>query len=74
MSADSIIDGIIEREGGYVDHEDDRGGCTNYGVTLSTLQRAHGDWDMTCDDPTQAVFAHGWANRLAQFIERRPEA
>ena len=34
-----IIDDIIDREGGYVNHPDDRGGPTRYGITLKTLAR-----------------------------------
>ena len=37
-----IIDGIIRREGGFVDHPADRGGPTKYGVTRQTLQRWRG--------------------------------
>lgn len=33
MSVDKIIDNIIAAEGGYVYHENDRGGPTNWGVT-----------------------------------------
>lgn len=33
MNIDKTIDGIIEREGGYVWHEDDRGGPTCWGIT-----------------------------------------
>jgi lysozyme family protein len=29
---------IIELEGGYIDHEDDRGGPTNYGISLRWLK------------------------------------
>jgi lysozyme family protein len=32
-----LIDQLIEREGGYVDHPADRGGPTNFGVTIRTL-------------------------------------
>lgn len=41
-SIDSIIDGIIAREGGYVNHAADRGGPTNYGITQETLSRWRG--------------------------------
>lgn len=32
-----IIDGILAREGGYVDNHADHGGPTNHGITLETL-------------------------------------
>jgi len=37
MTTESIIDEILRREGGYIDHPDDRGGCTKYGITVDTL-------------------------------------
>ena len=39
MSAttDQIIESIIKREGGYVDHPNDHGHPTNFGITLGTL-------------------------------------
>jgi lysozyme family protein len=36
-----LIDGLIEREGGYVNHPADRGGPTHYGIT-EAVARAHG--------------------------------
>lgn len=38
MTTDELIDAIIEREGGFVDHPDDRGGPTKFGITMLTLQ------------------------------------
>lgn len=35
-----LIDALIQREGGYVNDPDDRGGPTKYGITLATLH----DW------------------------------
>lgn len=37
-------------EGGYVDHPEDPGGCTNKGVTLGTLKSWRGDDSLTCED------------------------
>ena len=37
VTTDQIIESIIKREGGYVDHPADRGGPTCYGITLNTL-------------------------------------
>lgn len=41
MTVEQIIDGLIAREGGYVDHPDDRGGPTAWGITES-VARANG--------------------------------
>ncbi|MGB7406683.1 MAG: glycosyl hydrolase 108 family protein [Pacificimonas sp.] len=38
---DRLLDDLIEREGGYIAHPDDRGGPTNYGITERTA-RANG--------------------------------
>lgn len=38
---DALIDALIEREGGYVNHPADRGGPTRFGITES-VARAHG--------------------------------
>ena len=32
-----LLDDIVKSEGGYVDHPDDRGGATKYGITQATL-------------------------------------
>ena len=40
---DGVIERVLEREGGYVDHPDDRGGPTNYGITLGTLSEYLGE-------------------------------
>jgi lysozyme family protein len=41
MDVELLIDELIEREGGYVNHPADRGGPTRYGIT-EAVARAHG--------------------------------
>lgn len=41
MNFERVIDGIVEREQGYVDHPSDRGGPTNWGITAA-VARANG--------------------------------
>lgn len=46
MQVEELIDELIAREGGYVNHPADRGGPTRWGITLN-VARAHGyDGDM----------------------------
>lgn len=63
-SVDSMIDDIIRREGGYVDHPADRGGPTNYGITHKTLAR-YLDREVTREDVRQL------SKELAAEIYRR---
>jgi lysozyme family protein len=41
-TVDLLIDRLIEREGGFVDHPADRGGPTCYGITLAALREWRG--------------------------------
>ena len=41
VDVDALIDGLIEREGGYVSHPADKGGPTCFGIT-EAVARAHG--------------------------------
>ena len=52
MTVERVLDDVLRREGGYVDHPADRGGCTNYGITLDTLAGWRGA-PVTCDDVRQ---------------------
>lgn len=49
MTEDQILDMIIANEGGFVDHPDDRGGATKYGITIKTLRTWRGS-SVTVDD------------------------
>src|SRR3954447_10018217 len=41
VDVDNLIDALIDREGGFVDHPADRGGPTCFGITQA-VARAHG--------------------------------
>ncbi len=41
---------LIEREGGYVDHPDDAGSATKFGITLATLKRWRKRRPVTAED------------------------
>jgi lysozyme family protein len=41
MNLERLIEELLEREGGYVNHPNDRGGPTIYGITQA-VARAHG--------------------------------
>lgn len=78
MEFDDLIGGILEREGGYVNHPDDRGGPTNYGIT----QRVYGDWlaskgqqfrsvrDMAKEEARQIYYDLYWQNSKAEMLPK----
>src|SRR3954462_9938676 len=41
VDVETLIDALVEREGGYVDHPADKGGPTCFGIT-EAVARAHG--------------------------------
>jgi lysozyme family protein len=43
---DQMIDDLIERERGFVDHPADRGGPTRWGITEAVARRRGFTWDM----------------------------
>jgi len=47
--AEGLIEEILATEKGYVDHDADRGGCTNWGITRATLSRWRGR-EVTCEE------------------------
>jgi lysozyme family protein len=49
VTVDRVIEDVLRREGGYVDHPADRGGCTNHGITQATLADYRGT-PVSCTD------------------------
>lgn len=56
MNKDQIINAVVGREGGFVDHPDDRGGATRWGVT-ERVARAHGYTGHMRDLPRETAVA-----------------
>ncbi len=56
MDVGELIDALIDREGGYVNHPSDRGGPTNYGIT-EAVARAHGYAGAMRSLPREEAFA-----------------
>lgn len=60
---EQIVDDIIATEGGYVNHPSDKGGETNYGITVA-VARVNGYRgnmrDLTKDDARAIYFAEYW--------------
>ena len=51
-----LVDALIDREGGYVNHPADRGGATNYGIT-EAVARANGYGGAMRDLPRREAVA-----------------
>lgn len=67
-----IIPRILEREGGFVDHKNDRGGPTNYGIT----QRVYREWkgadadvkNITKSEASQIYLEYYWKPSKAELL------
>lgn len=79
-SIEKMIRDILRREGGYVDHPNDRGGPTNYGITQSTLSlylgRAASDYDVKslAEDVAIEIYEQNYyykpaIHKLPEFIQ-----
>ena len=71
-----LIDQLIEREGGFVDHPADRGGATNFGIT-EAVARAHGyggPMSLLPRDQASAIYARlYWIRpRFSEVARRAP--
>ena len=76
MSVEHLIEELIEREGGYVNHPADRGGPTRFGIT-EAVARAHGYSGAMSELPREEAVAiyrrlYWLRPRLDQVAERVP--
>lgn len=68
MTDADIISRVIEREGGYVNRPEDKGGCTKFGITIGTLA----GWrhaPVTCDDVRLLSVSEARDIYLEKYIE-----
>ncbi|WP_299983460.1 holin-associated N-acetylmuramidase [uncultured Ruegeria sp.] len=63
-----IAEGIVAREGGFVDDPDDPGGATKYGVTIHTMRRLGLDLDRDGTVTRKDVRALSRAQAVEVFI------
>ena len=80
---DQLLEEIVRREGGLVDHENDRGGITNYGVSLRYARNVgldlNGDGAVDGEDirlvtPDKALVLYREDFYTGPRIHRLPEA
>lgn len=79
MSFETALAEVLINEGGYVDHPDDRGGPTNYGITIKTLSDFLGReatkeevQNLSMDTVRQIYKQNYWDRlRLSYFIDSK---
>jgi lysozyme family protein len=69
VTPNEIIEAILRREGGYVDHPADKGGATKYGITQATLAEWMGR-PATIDDVKQLTEHEAREIYREQYIVR----
>jgi lysozyme family protein len=69
----SLISKIKKLEGGYVNNPNDKGGCTNSGITISTYRKYFGK-TKTCNDLKKlsenhwmTIFINGYWNKILGY-------
>lgn len=73
MTTDQLIDGIIEREGGYTDDPKDHGGATNFGITAQAWGLYKGlNRQATRDEVKAITREQAVAFYRVQYIDRSP--
>jgi len=77
LDVHQLIDGVIDREGGYVNHPADRGGPTCFGITeaVARAQGYHGAMRDLPRDEAAAIYRRlYWSRPAFDQIERRSPA
>ncbi|MDG5489029.1 glycosyl hydrolase 108 family protein [Sphingomonas sp. BGYR3] len=76
MDIDTLIDAVIDREGGYTDHPADRGGATRYGITqrVARAEGYHGPMRHLPRAVAESIYRRlYWTRpRLDRIAERAP--
>lgn len=70
MTDAAIIDAIIEREGGYVDHPSDKGGPTKFGITAAALAAHRGGTMVDATDVERLTMDEARSIYRTQYIAR----
>lgn len=65
MSVDSLIEGVIGREGGYSNHPDDRGGPTRWGITQAVARESgyHGDMRHLPREVAKSIYVRNYVTK-----------
>jgi lysozyme family protein len=78
QTVEEMIDGILVREGGYVNHPADRGGPTKFGITLKTLSAYIGraalasEVEALSEEVAREIYERNYY--IAPRIDRLPES
>lgn len=68
MDTDKVLKEILAREGGFVNHPSDKGGATNFGITIKTLSEWRGK-PVTIDDVKNLTQSEAMAIYRKKYVE-----